>query len=311
MAAQHLGLDRGPGQVATGVDAVAVGVGGDPSGQLLDHLAVAGDVAQLAGLTLVADHGHGEGPALAGLADHVGGGHPGLVEDHLAELPGDPVDHLQRALLDARLVHADGEGGDALVLGDVGVGAGEDEAPVGEVGVAGPDLVPGDDVVVAVADRPGAERGEVGAGVGLAEALAPAVPAVDDAGQEAAADVLVAMVEDAEHEVAEARAGRGAGGGELVVDDHVVDAGQPLAADLGRPRQAEEPAVVEGLVPGGLALPVLVRRGGGGQVRVVVDQPGPEAGPELGLLGRVTEVHGGTPSFGWRRPCWGSSNSTQ
>ena len=43
-------------------------------------------------------------PALARLADHVGGRHPGAVEEDLAELLGDAVDHLQRALLDAGLV---------------------------------------------------------------------------------------------------------------------------------------------------------------------------------------------------------------
>ena len=72
-----------------------------------------------------------------------------------------------------------------LCFGTLGVGAREQEAPVGHVGVAGPDLVAVDHVLVAVARRGGAQRREVGAGLGLAEALAPALAAADQAGQEA------------------------------------------------------------------------------------------------------------------------------
>ena len=72
------------------------------------------------------------------------------------------------------------------MLGDVVVGAGEEHAPVGVVGVARPHLVPGDDVGVAVEIGAGAERREVGAGVRLAEALAPAVATVHDPGEEPA-----------------------------------------------------------------------------------------------------------------------------
>ena len=192
-------------------------------GQVVDDLAVAGHVAELARLPLVAHHGHGQGPALARLADHVGGRDPGAVEEHLAELLGDPVDHPQRSLLDAGLVHGHGEGGDAAVLGHLVVRPGQHQAPVGLVRVAGPHLVPGDDVVVTVPVGPGAQRGQVGAGVGLAEPLAPPVAAVDDAGEEPLLDLVAAVLEDALDQVAEARPGRGAGRGQLLVDDHLVD----------------------------------------------------------------------------------------
>ena len=59
------------------------------------------------------------------------------------------------------------------MLRGVGVGAGEQDHPVGVLGAGGPDLLAVDDVVVAVADGAGLEGGEVGAGAGLAEALAP------------------------------------------------------------------------------------------------------------------------------------------
>ena len=55
--------------------------------------------------------------------------------------------HLQRADRDARALHVDQQAGDALVLGGGGVGAHDQHAPVGDVGVAGPDLLAVDDEV--------------------------------------------------------------------------------------------------------------------------------------------------------------------
>ena len=82
------------------------------------------------------------------------------------------------------LVHGHEQERDALVLGDVGVGAGEHEDPVGQVAGAGPDLLAVDDPLVAVELGPAPEVAEVGAGVGLGVALAPQVLAGEDAGQE-------------------------------------------------------------------------------------------------------------------------------
>ena len=121
------------------------------------------------------------------------------------------------------------------MLGHLVIGAGQDEAPVGVVGVARPHLVPDEHVLVAVPVGAGPQRGQVRAGVGLAEALAPPVPPVDDAGQEAAPHVVAPVLEDALDQVAEARAGRCSGRGQLLVDDDVVDGRQALAADLRRP----------------------------------------------------------------------------
>src|SRR4029453_16098747 len=107
--------------------------------EVLDRLRVPGDVADLAGFSLVADDRHRDAPAFTRLADHVLGGDACAVEQHLTELLRDAVDHAKRALLDPGLMHRHGEGGEALVLRYVGVGAREQEAPVGDVGVAGPD----------------------------------------------------------------------------------------------------------------------------------------------------------------------------
>ena len=86
--------------------------------------------------------------------------------------------------LDAGLVHRHEQERDALVLGHVGVGAGQHEDPVGEVAGRGPDLLAVDHPLVAVELGPAAEVAEVGAGVGLAVALAPEVLAREDARQE-------------------------------------------------------------------------------------------------------------------------------
>ena len=82
---------------------------------------------------------------------------------------------------DAGRLHVEQQVADAAVLRRVRVRAGEHEHPVGEVGAGGPDLLAVDDVVVAVADGAGLEAGEVAAGAGLAEALAPRDLAAEDA----------------------------------------------------------------------------------------------------------------------------------
>ena len=59
------------------------------------------------------------------------------------------------------------------MLGHVGVGAGDQDAELGDLGHRGPDLLAVDHPLVAVAHRPGGQVGQVAAGVGLAEQLAP------------------------------------------------------------------------------------------------------------------------------------------
>ena len=272
-------------------------------GQLLDRLAIAADVAQLTGLALVAHHGHRQRPALTGLTDHVGGRHPGPVEHDLAELLGDAVDHLQRQLLDPWLIHRHDEGGDALVLRHLVVRASQGKAPVGVVGVARPDLVAVEHVLVAVAVGPRAQGGEVRSRIRLAEPLAPTFPAVHQPRQEPLLDLDASVPEDAEHEVAEPRSRRCSSGGQLLVEDDVVDTREALAADFLGPRQAEEAGAVQRLVPRSLARPVGVVGRRCRQVGVVVGHPRPQALTEGRLVGRVTEVHCGPRSRGARAPC--------
>src|ERR1700735_4769624 len=103
----------------------------------------------------------------------------------LAELLGHPVDHPEGPLLYTGLAHGDSERRDSPVRGDLVVRTGQEEAPLGFVGVARPDLLAGDDELVTLPIGPCAQRGKVRTGVGLAEALAPAVSPVDNAREEA------------------------------------------------------------------------------------------------------------------------------
>ena len=112
-----------------------------------------------------------------------------------------------------------------------GIRAHQREDPVGQVAVRGPHLAAVHDEVVAVAHRAGLERGEVGAGVRLRVALAPADLAARDLRQ-----VLALLLLGAVAAAASARSSRGrspsSGGGSR-------SAPSPLRAPS--PRAAESP----------------------------------------------------------------------
>ena len=117
-----------------------------------------------------------------------------------------------------------------LCFGTLGIGTRQEQAPLGDIGVARPHFVPVDDVLASVAYRTRAQRREVGAGIGFAEALAPPVAPADQTWEEAVADLLTAMLGDPLDEVAEARLGRRAGRGEFLVDDDLEHRRQLVAA---------------------------------------------------------------------------------
>ena len=118
------------------------------------------------------ERGVGDGPAVVDAADARVGGHARVGEEHLVEQG--PSGHLpQRPHVDAGLEHLEGEVADPLVLGHVGVGAGEQHAEVGHLATRRPHLLAVDHPLVAVALGAGAEPGEVRSGPGLAEELAP------------------------------------------------------------------------------------------------------------------------------------------
>ncbi len=95
-----------------------------------------------------------------------------------------------------RLAQVDQEVGDALPLGHVGVGPGQQHGVRRQMGPRRPHLLAGDHPLVAVALGPGGQRGQVRAGAGLAEELAPALLVAHDRRQEAQALLLGAVGEE-------------------------------------------------------------------------------------------------------------------
>ena len=108
-----------------------------------------------------------------------------VVEEDLAEvrIPDRVAD---RPHLDSGRRHVQQEVRNALALGGIGVGAGQQQAPVGVHTAAGPQLLAVDDEGVALAARGGAQAGQIGSGLRFGEALHPDL-AVEDRGKVAAA----------------------------------------------------------------------------------------------------------------------------
>ena len=127
----------------------------------------------------------GDPPAVPDRPDPLPVGDPSRIEEHLVEvhLAGEVP---QRADVDADLVQVDQEVGDAAPLRHVGVGAGQQHRVVRPVRPRRPHLLAGDAPLVAVAHRPGRQRGEVRARARLAEQLAPALLVRHDRREEAA-----------------------------------------------------------------------------------------------------------------------------
>ena len=111
-------------------------------------------------------------PALAHLAQALAVGDAHVGEEHLVEV-GAARHLLDRPHFHARRLHRQEEHGQALVLGHVGIGAGDDDAVVGVMRARGPDLLAVDHPAVAVTLGPGADAGHVGARRRLGEELAP------------------------------------------------------------------------------------------------------------------------------------------
>src|SRR5437764_45306 len=82
-----------------------------------------------------------------------------------------------------------------------------------------------------------------------------------------------------------------ADGCELLVDDDVEHGRELVSAIVLGPAQAEEPGTVEGGMPLGLPGPVVIVGRRRGQAGIVLRQPCPQPGPEVGLRRGVTKVH--------------------
>ena len=109
------------------------------------------------------------GPAVVDLADPVPVGQPDVAVE--ADVGGLVADGGQRLALEPGRAGRDQEHGHALVLGQRRVGPGDQEDVRGVLDVGGEDLLPVDDPLITVADRPGLGVGDVGPAVRLGIAL--------------------------------------------------------------------------------------------------------------------------------------------
>ena len=219
-----------------------------------------------------------------------------------------------RTVMPGRL-HVEEEVADALVLRRVRVGAGDEDAHVGAVRAGRPDLLAVDDVVVAVADGARLEAGEVGAGAGLAEALAPGIFAADDPRQRRVLLLLRAVDDDrrAGPAVADAAGPRGSPPRELLAEDELLLHAQSAAAVLLRPRRGAPAALVQLRRPAAHELHEFWRDAPGSAVEEApLRGPLPDGRRELGveeaahfaselaLAVGIVEIHDGPP----QACCW-------
>ena len=236
------------------------------------------------------------------VADHVV-----VVHEHVVE------EDLVGALVAHRPDGPDGEAGvverheeqrDAVVLGCVGVGAGADPVPLGEVRRGGPGLLAVEPPAVAVAGGLELHVGRVGAGVGLGVADGELDLVAQDLGQELGLELVGAVLDQRLADDADALADlRGAPPGQRLVEQVLVDAVALGPAVLLRPGHAQ-PAPLADLGHERAALGrvadlrhVLARRVHDLDGLVLVEER-LDLGEELLLLLRELEVHAGVVSPG-------------
>ena len=176
------------------------------------------------------------GPAVVETADQRRVRHPGVGDEDLVEEC--MARHLlERTDVDTVLEHVEGEVRDALVLGHVGVGAGEQHAEVGVLAARGPHLLAVDDPLVAVLDGAGLQAGQVRTGLGLAEQLAPRLLARHDVAHVEVDLLLRAVGGDRRRGQEEAQPGRRTESAELghfLLDQHDIGTGHGAAVGVGR-----------------------------------------------------------------------------
>ena len=238
--------------------------------------------------------GHQRPPAVE-LADEVLLGHPHvLVVGRAGPDAGDRVDRREG---EALAVGGHQDHREALVTGQVGVGAAGQPDVVGVLDQRGPHLLAVDHPLVALQPRPGLQAGEVGARTRLRVADREVHLALEDLRQDLGLLRVGAEAHDRGPDRVERQVGdRHPGDGRLVGEDELVHHRPVLAAVLLRPADAQ-PAVVADLLDDFLVdrrVPELAGRrrqrrttlGGHERLEVV-----PELGAELLLLGCQCDVH--------------------
>ncbi len=208
---------------------------------------------------LVHKRGDGGRPALVDLAQNLSGGHAHVREEDFVKAR--VARHLpQGSHRDALGVHVREQAGYPAMLRRLGVGAHQQQAPVGHLREARPDLLAVDTEVVAVARRLRPERGEVAARVRLGEALTPDLLAREDRRQVARLLLVGAQRDDGRADEREADGAdelRGVGARQLLLKDGLLHQRRAAPAESLRPGDAGPAAVIELALPRAQILDVL------------------------------------------------------
>ena len=223
----------------------------------------------------------------------------------------------QGSRLHPGLTHVEQQETDAVVLGDVGIGAREQKPVVRVLTAARPDLLPVDSELIPREDRPGAQGRQVRTRLGLAEELAPDLLAAEHGlqvalplGVRAEANQRRAHQRDrrVEEAVGDVEAGL------LLAEDQGLGGRAPAPPEFRRPGDGRPAALVEGSLPvaharvvfavGLFPSPTRPQRPifRAPPARRVGLQPAPHLRAEGALFGRVRPPHQDTSTSFRARP---------
>ena len=182
-------------------------------------------------------------PALALLAHQVFRRHAHVIQPHLVDvhIAVHGVDRLDRH---AGAAHVDQQEGNTALRLALVTGAHQAEQPIGPLRVGGPDLLPGDQVMIAVAYRLGTQAGQVGTGTGFGIALGPERLGAEDARQETLLLRLAAEAVDHRADILDAERDdpRAALAGQFVLEDETLQR-RPFLAAIGLWPMPGDPAL--------------------------------------------------------------------
>ncbi len=190
------------------------------------------------------------------------------------------------------------------------VGTGEDHKKGRDGCVRDPDFAPVEDVAVAIAHRPRGDRRHVGAGLRLGHSIRAALT-VQQARDVALLQRLVAAHQQriSHQRVQAQRSGdAGAGPGELLDDDRLVERTQPRTAQTFGDRQMQQAGLARLLEDLGGETGCVVILRGQRRDRAVGKRPRQVA--HGGLFGREPEIHASSVAPVWHRRSglWEQSN---
>ena len=260
---------------------------------------------------LVGEEVHGHGPAAALVTQGPGERDEDVVEEQLGEL-GTAVHGADRPHRDPGGVHVHEQGGDPPVGRLDGSCPGQQHTAVGVLGQARPDLLSVDAPAVVGAVGPAGQGGQVAAGVGLGEALAPRLVPPQQGRDHGGRQVRVGVVDHRRGEDLGHRVEPGLDqvpGGERFTEVRPGQGGAAQATHPLGPAGTHPSGVVGQALHLGQLVHLLVERSGaleaGGQRRGLRLEPVVEVPAESGQVPGASGVHGvdGCGRVGsWARP---------